>query len=712
MKQLTILLFLAIASKCIAQSPANYVIMNQFVNDMVYDSLDSQVLVSIPSTDNVHGNSIGFIDPESATLSGYYFVGSEPRPIAITDDMKYLYVGLDGAKNVKKFNISTHNIEQTFTIGSDNFNGPYFAGNISCQPGTDSVIAVARRAQGYAQGVCIYKNGIQLPDTISSYPTTIDLVHYYSPTALIGYNNSNTGYDLSTMSVDSQGVRMVSHMGNLFGGFDIDFCIHKDLALSDNGTILDLSGGTPSPLAQITLPTTQGFGPVRSCFDTGSNLVCFATKGYWNDSIYIFRYNATTYLKYDQIRVNGFSGNVNKIICWGKSKYMVSTADGKLLVINGILPTVTINVTDSLTSSSVKCIGEITSEGSSNVNSRGVCWSTTGKPTVTDSSIYNGSGTGQFSVTINHLKPNTKYYVRAFATNSSGTSYGNEVSFTTLANLPTLMTNEITGLTATTAIGGGEVTDDGYDSMTARGVCWSTSENPTITDNSINNGVGKGQFSVTINNLTPNTKYYVRAFATNSAGTSYGNEVSFTTLAIQLPALTTNEITEITATKATSGGEVTNNGNDSITARGVCWSTTTPPTITDSLIYIGAGTGQFSATINNLTPDTKYYVRAFATNSAGTSYGNEVSFITLVATGINQNTENNLTIFLNPENNILSINGLLGKSNISIFDMNGRLMMNKQLISNQINLSSLERGVYIVRIQTENGYLVKKIIIR
>ena len=600
------------ASNCLAQSPANYVIMNQFVNDMVYDSLNSQVLVSIPSNDNVHGNSIGFIDPESATLSNYYFVGSEPRPIAITDDMKYLYVGLDGAKNVKKFNISTHTIEQTFTIGSDNFNGPYFAGNISCQPGTDSVIAVARRAQGYSRGVCIYKNGVQLPDTISRYPTTIDLVHYYSPTVLFGYNNSNTGFDFSTMSVDSQGVKMVNHMGNLIGGFDVDFCIHKDLALSDDGSILDLSGGTPSSLAKISIPTTQGPGTVRSCFDTGSNLVCFAIKGYWNDSIYIFRYNATTFLKYDQILVNGFSGDVNKIICWGKSKYMVSTADGKLLVINGILPAVTTQ-TDSITSSSVKCISEIISEGSSSVNSRGICWSTTENPTITDSLIYNGAGTGQFSVTINNLTPNTTYYVRAFASNSSGTSYGNEVSLTTLANLPTLTTNDVTGITATTA---------------------------------------------------------------------------------------------------TSGGDVTDNGNDSITARGVCWSTTENPTVTDSYADYMAGTGQFSVTIYSLTPETKYYVRAFATNSAGTSYGNEVSFTTLVATGINPITDSNLSVFLNPEDNILSINGLLGKSNISIFDMNGRLMMNKQLTSNQINLSSLERGVYIVRIQTEQGYLVKKIIKR
>jgi len=336
MKQLIFILFSAMTLDSIAQSQANYVIMNQYVNDMVYDSLNAKVLISIPSKDYVHGNSIGFLDPNSATLSNYYFVGSEPRPISLTDNMKYLYVGLDGAKNVKKFNILTHAVEQTFNVGYDNFDGQFFAGNLSCQPGTDSVVAVAQRAQGYSQGVCIYKNGIKLPDTVSYYPTTIDLVHFYSPKVLFGYNNSNTGYDFSTMFVDSQGVKMVNHIGSLINGFSTDFCINNGFALSDNGTILDLSGGTPYSLAEISIPTTQGPGTVRSCFDTSSNLVCFATRGFWNDSIYIFRYNATTFLKYDQILVNGFKDDVNKIICWGKSKYIVSTLDGKLLVINGI----------------------------------------------------------------------------------------------------------------------------------------------------------------------------------------------------------------------------------------------------------------------------------------------------------------------------------------------------------------------------------------
>ncbi len=97
--------------------------------------------------------------------------------------------------------------------------------------------------------------------------------------------------------------------------------------------------------------------------------------------------------------------------------------------------------------------------------------------------------------------------------------------------LLTLTTNNISTITATTAISGGNVTDDGGNPVTARGVCWSTSQNPTISNSKTTNGIGSGSFTSNINGLTANTTYYVRAYATNSAGTAYGSEVIFSTTA-------------------------------------------------------------------------------------------------------------------------------------------------------------------------------------
>ena len=129
--------------------------------------------------------------------------------------------------------------------------------------------------------------------------------------------------------------------------------------------------------------------------------------------------------------------------------------------------------------------------------------------------------------------------------------------------------------------------------------------------------------------------YYVRAYATNSVGTAYGNEVSFTTInnTTQLPTVTTSSVSNVTETSATCGGNVTSNGGSNVTARGVCWSTSHNPTTSNSHTINGSDTGSFTSNITGLTAGTTYYVRAYATNSVGTAYGNEVSFTTIANAG-------------------------------------------------------------------------------
>ncbi|MEK7718341.1 MAG: fibrobacter succinogenes major paralogous domain-containing protein, partial [Bacteroidota bacterium] len=155
---------------------------------------------------------------------------------------------------------------------------------------------------------------------------------------------------------------------------------------------------------------------------------------------------------------------------------------------------------------------------------------TTG-PTISNSRTTDGNGIGSFVSSITALTPGTKYYVRAYATNSAGTSYGNEVSFTALANLPTATTTSATSITATTATSGGNVTADGGGAVTARGVCWSTNANPTTANSKTSDGTGTGSFTSSITGLIPNTTYNIRAYATNSVGTAYGSNLSFTTTA-------------------------------------------------------------------------------------------------------------------------------------------------------------------------------------
>lgn len=272
--------------------------------------------------------------------------------------------------------------------------------------------------------------------------------------------------------------------------------------------------------------------------------------------------------------------------------------------------------------------GNITSDGGSAITIRGICWAATVNPTTGDSKTTNGSGTGSFTANITGLTPGSSYHVRAYATNSIGTAYGNDIAFTASAVTPTLTTAAISSPTRTTAVSGGNITNNGGAAVTVRGVCWSTSSGPLATGLHTSDGTGSGTFVSNITGLSPGTTYYVRAYATNTAGTSYGNERSFTTNPVLSPALTTTTVTGLTTTTATSGGNVTDDNGAAVDLRGVCWNTTGSPTSSESHTENGGGAGSFSSSITGLTAGTVYYVRAYARNSAGTGYGNQLRFST------------------------------------------------------------------------------------
>ena len=294
---------------------------------------------------------------------------------------------------------------------------------------------------------------------------------------------------------------------------------------------------------------------------------------------------------------------------------------------------ITAEVTD-ITVNSAKCGGGISDGGGASVVERGVCWNTSGNPTVLDIRVKDvEGGLGTYISNITGLEHNTTYYVRAYAVNANGVAgYGPEVSFTTLEKLlPTVTTaTEVTDITVRSAKCGGEVTFNGNVSVTARGICWSTMPNPTIDDNKRSSGGGVGTYTSNMINLEHNTTYYVRAYATNEVGTAYGEEVTFTTLEKLLPTVTTiTEVIKITASSAVCGGEVTFDGNDSETARGICWSTSQNPTIEDNKTENGSGIGSYTSYMTGLERNTTYYVRAYATNEVGTVYGEEVSFTSM-----------------------------------------------------------------------------------
>jgi hypothetical protein len=249
-------------------------------------------------------------------------------------------------------------------------------------------------------------------------------------------------------------------------------------------------------------------------------------------------------------------------------------------------------------------------------------------PTISDSKTSNGTGTGSFTSSITGLLPGTSYHVRAYAMNSAGTAYSNDIIFTTDATFPSITTTTAHNTTRTTATSGGNITSNGGSAVTVSGVCWGTSHIPSVGGSHTSDGTGSGSFASTISGLLPSTLYYIRAYAVNGVGIGYGNELSFTTNPLVTPTVTTTAISSITESTATSGGNVIDDGGAPISSRGICWATTATPTIGNDKTTDGTGSGIFTSSITGLNPETTYYVRSYATNSIGTAYGNQLSFTT------------------------------------------------------------------------------------
>ena len=182
------------------------------------------------------------------------------------------------------------------------------------------------------------------------------------------------------------------------------------------------------------------------------------------------------------------------------------------------------------------------------------------------------------------------------------------------SRIPVLTTNSVSNITITSANCGGNITSNDGGNITARGVCWSLSPNPTTTDSKTNDGTGEGSFTSVMTGLIAGTKYYIRSYATNSAGTGYGNEYSFYTLGE--PRCSLLSITGIRG-NAANAQVMSFFTSISITNQGLCWGTAPHPTKANSM------NTSYTDPISGLSTNTVYFVRAYITCVYGTFYSDE-----------------------------------------------------------------------------------------
>jgi len=261
-----------------AQSSFSASTLQLKANDLVYDSVTQRIYATVPSANGSNGNSIGVINPITATLDSTIFVGSEPSVMAISEGGQYIYAGFTGSSTVRRFNIATLQVDKTIPLGntgSGSGSTPLFANDIEVMPGSPLVIAVSLKNKVYSpshEGVAVYDDGVKRP-TVTANHTGSNQIEFseQQPNRLFGYNNESTEFGLRYHTVLGSGVTTNGVYPNLFSDFYIDFIYASGKLYSTNGTAVDVSG-TPYVDGQFGNAT----GPVA--YDYGMNRVCYASS--------------------------------------------------------------------------------------------------------------------------------------------------------------------------------------------------------------------------------------------------------------------------------------------------------------------------------------------------------------------------------------------------------------------------------------------------
>lgn len=280
--------------------------------------------------------------------------------------------------------------------------------------------------------------------------------------------------------------------------------------------------------------------------------------------------------------------------------------------------------------------GNVTSDGGSPVLSRGVVWDFSPNPTIAGDKTNDGTGTGIFSSSITGLLPSTLYYVRAYAINAAGYSYGNEFNFTTADAIitPSITTKPATSMGQTTINNTGGINIVSFALIDYYNMQYSgTTTGGWVSTTPLVGPLGVNNFTMTISGLTQNTKYNYRARMVVSGTEYFGNILTGQTAAIplSLPTVITGLpnpalITPFTIT--VTGNTITVVGVPPETEHGLVWGLANNPTIANFSCSDVPHTTQYDITMNSLTPNTTYYARAYACNTQGYAYGNQISVVT------------------------------------------------------------------------------------
>jgi trimeric autotransporter adhesin len=306
-----------------SHSSGDVQVVNLPTYDLVYDSANQTVYASVPNTGGTYSNTVAAIDPVSGMVTGSVFVGSNPTKLALSSDGQVLYAAVDAA--VRKMNPITMTAGPKYSVGSDGFEGPYYAIDLAVSPGEPGTIAVVRGSpsSSAAAGVAIYDDGVQRPNVAGSWYDVSVIAFSSESTLLFGYNNLTTGFDFSKIAVTSGGAEITDTLGNLISGFAVDMKY-------DNGLVYASSGHVVEPNSM----TLEGRFPVYGLVepDSANGRVYFLTQDSSSGAYTLRAFNSQTFVQVSSLAIGTLSGDPRSLIRWGADGLAVGTSNKVYLV--------------------------------------------------------------------------------------------------------------------------------------------------------------------------------------------------------------------------------------------------------------------------------------------------------------------------------------------------------------------------------------------
>jgi hypothetical protein len=282
-------------------------------NDLVYSSLTGKIYASVPSRAGSIGNSITAIDPITGTIGPSIYVGSEPNRLAVSDDGRYLYVGLDGAGAARRFDLLTQTLGPPFWVGADPVDGPFFVEDLQVLPAHPETVAVVRRNIGYSpmtEGVAIFDNGVPRPNATRRNVTIDTIQPSLTDTRLFGLSNEISPAMVSVLAVDASGASVINTLSLATYPFEMRFANGR--LYTSTGEIID-----PSTLTITGTLPVHGLGS-HLAVDEAARRVFFLSG--MTSTLELQSFDVQTLQPAGELTITHVSGYAGGFIAWGQER--------------------------------------------------------------------------------------------------------------------------------------------------------------------------------------------------------------------------------------------------------------------------------------------------------------------------------------------------------------------------------------------------------